>query len=87
MIWATVAAITTTVASKIGAILRSTVAEPSSEPTQLAAISGFFSEYLKATKKRITGKRSKSIFMVAHYILRHITHLAFASAHEYGPDY
>jgi hypothetical protein len=72
---------------QIGAILRSTVAEPSSEPTQLAAISGFFSEYLKATKKRITGKRSKSIFMVAHYILCPITHLAFASAHEYGLHY
>src|SRR6185369_14433142 len=68
-IWATVAAMTTTVASRIGACLMSTAAEPSREPTQLAASSGFFSEYLKATKKRMTGKRSKSSFMAEHYIL------------------
>ena len=86
MIWATVAAITTTVASKIGANLTSTVVEPSSELTQLAASSGFFSEYLKVAKKRMTGKRSKSIFMVAHYILLLKTDFAFASAHEYRPD-
>jgi hypothetical protein len=52
-----------------GACLMSTKAEPSSEATQLAAVSGFFSEYLKAAKKRMTGKRSKSSFMAGHYIL------------------
>src|SRR5574343_468135 len=69
MIWATVATMTTTVASRMGATLGSTVAEPSSEATQLAASSGFFSEYLKLAKKRMTGKRSKSSFMAGHYIL------------------
>src|SRR5574343_1543212 len=68
-IWATVAAMTTTVASRIGACLTSTSAEPSSVATQLAAVSGFFSEYLKVAKKRMTGKRSKSSFMAGHYIL------------------
>jgi len=56
------------VARRMGACLTST-AEPSSEPTQPAATSGFFSEYLKATKKRMTGKRSKSSFLAGHYIL------------------
>src|SRR5574343_1124795 len=69
-IWATVAAMTTTVASRIGACLTSTTAEPSSEATQAAAVSGFFSAYLKAPKKRMTGKRAKSSFMAPHYILR-----------------
>src|SRR5574343_905709 len=64
-----VARMTTTVASKIGACLMSTAADPSSEPTQLAASSGFFSEYLKLAKKRMTGKRTKSSFMAGHYIL------------------
>ena len=64
-----VATMTTTVASRIGACLASTAAEPSRVPTHEAATSGAFSAYLKAIKKRITGNRSKSSFMAGHYIL------------------
>src|SRR5574343_745190 len=75
MIWAMVAAMTTTVASRMGATLGSTVADPSRALIEAAAVSGFFSEYLKAPKKRMTGKRSKSSFMAWHYILPKTTDL------------
>src|SRR5574343_1263342 len=75
MIWAMVAAMTTTVASRMGATLGSTVADPSRALIQPAASSGFFSEYLKLAKKRMTGKRSKSSFMAGHYILPKTTDL------------
>jgi hypothetical protein len=54
--------------------------------TQLAASSGFFSEYLKAAKKRMTGKRSKSSFMAGHYILPETIPTRKPRAYAYRPD-